>query len=390
MLDVVPMADKKLDLLVLPILFPRGPGDMLGIFVVDYLTAVAPWCNVTVLDLRIAGPARGPTEERMGEARVLRCALSRERPPAVLEPLLYLRWLRRGVALARSLGPFDVIHAHGSALTGNLGLAIGASTGTPVVVTEHSSPWPRLRKRPVARWLARRAIDGADLALFVSDGLRREYAECGMRPRRSAVTYNPVDTALFDISRGPPPAERREILFVGRLERFKGAGRAVDAFRAIAEANPDWRFTVIGDGPEMPELRSRLAADPLLAARVALAGQLGKQDIARAMQRSAFLVLPSERETFGLVVAEAMACGLPVIVGDSTGATEFVGPGDGIAVPARDVGALATAMQRLIATLGRYDPQGIRAGIVSRFGFASFGERMRDLYASVARPGTVS
>lgn len=383
MLERIVMAHKKLNLLVLPILFPREPGDMLGIFVVDYLTAVAPHCNVTVLDLQVSGRTRGLREERMGEARVVRYSLVQGPKPGALKPLLYLLWLYHGWRLARSLGPFDVIHAHGSTLTGNLALLLRSATGTPVVVTEHSSPYPRLRSRGFSRWLTRRALEGADLALFVSMGLQQELAAFGIAPRRAEVSYNPVDTGLFDIRNKTPLIERRNILFVGRIEPFKGALRAVQAFRAIASSHPGWTMTVVGEGPELAAVRSLVSADEALRDRVRLPGQLDKVAIAQRMNEASFLILPSQRETFGLVVAEAMACGLPVIIGENIGAREYVGLEAGLAVPAADTAAIATAMERMVAALPGYDPARIRAGVVERFGFEVFGSRMRDLYRSL-------
>ena len=152
----------------------------------------------------------------------------------------------------------------------------------------------------------------------------------------------------------------------------------------IGDRHPGWTLTIVGDGPEMPAIRTLLAADAKLGERVSLPGQLGKPAIASLMNRSSFLVLPSERETFGLVVAEAMACGLPVIIGDTTGATEFVDADDGIKVPAGDTNALAAAMDAMIASLPAHDPARVRARIVESFGFEAFGARMRDLYHSVA------
>lgn len=319
----------------------------------------------------------------MGEARVVRYSLAQGPKPGLLKPLLYLLWLYHGWRLARSLGPFDVIHAHGSTLTGNLGLLLRSAIGTPLVVTEHSSPYPRLRSRGFSRWLTRRALEGADLALFVSAGLRQEFAALGIKPQRAEVSYNPVDTRLFDIRNSTPLGERRDILFVGRLEPFKGALRAVQAFQAIARGHPGWTMTVVGEGPEMLAVRNLVNADETLRERVRLLGQLDKVAIARRMNEASFLILPSERETFGLVVAEAMGCGLPVIIGETIAAREYVGEEAGLSVPATDTAEIAAVMERMIAALPGYDPGRIRAGVVARFAFDVFGSRMRDLYQSL-------
>jgi glycosyltransferase involved in cell wall biosynthesis len=336
-----------------------------------------------VFDLRVAGAQSGLRDESLGRARVVRRVLSKGRPSRLLKPLLYLRWFFEGWRLARRFGPFDIVHAHGAGLTGNLGLLLRWAMGVPVVITEHSSPFPRFASRGFARALARHALERADATLFVSQGLLDEIRAAGIAPAQARVSGNPVDTELFRITSATPLAARRSVLFVGRLEQFKGALRSVQAFQRLGAAFPGWTMTVVGDGPEEPAIRALLDADRSLAARVRLAGRCGKDEIAAAMNEASFLVFPSERETFGLVVAEAMACGLPVIIGDSIAARDFVDAGCGLAVPARDIERIAAAMATLIGSLAAVDAPAIRARIVERFSFARFGSRMRDVYASL-------
>jgi glycosyltransferase involved in cell wall biosynthesis len=97
-----------------------------------------------------------------------------------------------------------------------------------------------------------------------------------------------VDTELFRIASAVPLVERRNILFVGRLEQFTGALRSVQAFQRLGAAFPDWTMTVVGDGPEEPAIRALLAADPHLAARVRLAGRRTKDEIAATMNGRRF------------------------------------------------------------------------------------------------------
>jgi len=98
------------------------------------------------------------------------------------------------------------------------------------------------------------------------------------------------------------------------------------------------------------------------------------------MRKSSFFVFPSEHETFGIVIAEAMATGLPVIVGNETAPKEFVDEEAGLLVSPRDTAAIENAMEYLINNLAKYDPQRIREKIVSRFGFDAFGQNLNAIY----------
>lgn len=371
---------EKLELLVLPTLFPRGPDDILGVFVLDYLEAVRDFCNVTVIDLRLTGEVGGPESESRNGVRILRDSVTRRRLPGWLKPFAYLLWLYRGWRIAGELGRVDLIHAHGSTLMGNLALLIRRRLKAPVVISEHGAPGPRLGHRAVALFLTRRALQAADLVLFVSEGLRREFAGLGIEPRRSLVSYNPVDTGLFAPSRADRAPRGKNLLFVGRLVPFKGAMTSARAFARICVNWPEWQLRIIGDGPQRKELDTFLSEHPDLAGRISILGQAPKEMIAAALREASVLVFPSERETFGLVAAEAMASGVPVIVGSGTGPVEFVDDCSGRVVPAGDVRALADAMEYIMRHQDQFDPNRIRARIVERFSFAAFGARMKEAY----------
>ena len=105
-----------------------------------------------------------------------------------------------------------------------------------------------------------------------------------------------------------------------------------------------------------------------------------KEEIAKELKKAAFFVFPSEHETFGIVIAEAMASGLPVIVGEETAPKEFVDKESGLLVPPRDVDAIASAMKFMIEHLSDYDSETIREKIVNRFGFEEFGKRLNQIY----------
>jgi glycosyltransferase involved in cell wall biosynthesis len=199
--------------------------------------------------------------------------------------------------------------------------------------------------------------------------------------RRVEVTYNPVDTDLFK-GAGQRPRIKR-IAFAGRLEEYKGGLRAVKAFARIAARWPEWSLAVAGDGPELPLIEQFVQSSPELARRVQVLGFQTKAQLADLFSDAGFLVYPSRHETFGLVLAEAMSAGLPVIGPDRTAPPEFIDDGSGILVPPDDVDAIATALERMLANLETFDRDEIRASVVRRFGLAAFGERMVGLYDDV-------
>jgi glycosyltransferase involved in cell wall biosynthesis len=220
----------------------------------------------------------------------------------------------------------------------------------------------------------------ASAVLTVSHHLKQEILNTSINPKKIIVTHNPVDTELFKLKE---TKLNKTILFVGRLDNFKGALVSVKAFDSIYKENKDWQFTIIGDGEDYLPITQYLDLNPELKTRVHLLGQKTKIEIAQQMQVSDFLVFPSKHESFGLVITEALSCGLPVIVGNTTAPKEFVDNENGLLVNYNSVEEIAMAMQKLINSHSSYNSQEIRNKIVGNFGFESFGKKMADIYNSI-------
>jgi glycosyltransferase involved in cell wall biosynthesis len=139
-------------------------------------------------------------------------------------------------------------------------------------------------------------------------------------------------------------AGRRRLVYSGRLVAVKRVDLLLDAFARIMARRPDWDLVIAGDGPLREPLQSRL---PVAArARVRWLGFLQIDDLACCYHACDALVLPSEREPWGLVVNEAVSAGLAVVATEVSGAAvELVRHGtNGLLVPPRNVDALADAL----------------------------------------------
>jgi len=121
----------------------------------------------------------------------------------------------------------------------------------------------------------------------------------------------------------------------------------LEAFARIALRHPDWSLTIIGKGPLQRKLQEQSAALDL-GARVHFVGEL--TDPFPMLRAADLFVLSSRFEGFGMALAEAMACGLPVVSFDCPeGPRDIIHDGvDGILVPTEDINALATALGRLM------------------------------------------
>jgi phosphatidylinositol alpha-mannosyltransferase len=252
-------------------------------------------------------------------------------------------WSRRRVreALER-FGP-DVVHAHQpTAPSTSLWALLEARA--PVVGTFHSGA-TRARlydlAAPVLRRVARR------LAVRVAVSERAAAFERARIGGGFEIVPNGLDVARFAdaIPRDLGPGTK--LLFVGRLDERKGFRVAVDAFGRLAPDRPDLRLVVAGDGPH------RDAAAPLapeLRERVTMLGTVPNVDLPAVHAACDLYVGPSTGgESFGIVLVEAMAAGLPVVASDIPGYDEVVRGGiDGLLVPPRDAVALAETVAHVL------------------------------------------
>jgi glycosyltransferase involved in cell wall biosynthesis len=241
-------------------------------------------------------------------------------------------------------GDPDVLHVHWwvpGAVVARL-----ARVDVPTVVTVHGTDVALLEARPRLARLARWALDGADRVEAVSSALaERLEAVTG----RAADAVNPMP---LHPDRLAPPApaggaeprgERLEVLAVGRLVPEKGFG---DLVQAAARARTPLRLVLVGDGPD----RGRLAAlASSLGVDLTLTGTLSPGELGKAYANADVLAQPSHAEGLGLVVAEALAAGLPVVSTDCGGVRDLL-PSEGL-VPVADPGALAAALDDVAADL---------------------------------------
>jgi phosphatidylinositol alpha-mannosyltransferase len=160
------------------------------------------------------------------------------------------------------------------------------------------------------------------------------------------VIPNGVDVARFADASPADLGPGTKLLFVGRLDERKGFAQAVAAFGLLARTRRV-RLVVAGDGPA----RSAVEELPVpFRAAVSMLGHVANEDLPTIYAAcDVFLAPNTGGESFGMVLTEAMAAGLPVVATDIPGFDEVMTVGvDGLVVPPRDPEALAGAVGRIL------------------------------------------
>ncbi len=308
--------------------------------------------------------------------------------------------------------PYDVVHSH-YWLSGWVGSRAKRIWGVPHVASFHTlgkvkndARGPEDRSEPPARLDGeQRVVDAADRILtptsLEADDLVNLY---GADPRRIRVVPPGVDRSLF-VPR--PKAEARArlhlgdvrlVLFVGRLQPFKGPDVAV---RAVAEAirrapaeTGDMVLGVVGgpagprSGPDEVAGLMELAAGLGLSDRVLFFPPQPHSRLADFYSAAEAVLVPSRSESFGLVALEAQACGTPVIAAAAGGLRQVVVDGrTGLLIEGRDPARFADGILRLLRDRRRSEQMGREAILhARRFSWDATAAEIRDVYAEVQRP----
>jgi glycosyltransferase involved in cell wall biosynthesis len=208
-------------------------------------------------------------------------------------------------------------------------------SGVPYFVFAHGmlDPWYRehyplkhLKKMLVWPWAEYRAIRDAARVLFTAEEEARRSSRTfwPWRGKPAVVGFGmgeppdePATQAAAFLHRYPALRGKRVLLFLGRLHPVKGCDLAIEAFAAVA--GQDARLHLVFGGPDSGGLQPRLAAlarSHGIAGRVTWTGLLERDAKWGALRAAEVLLLPSHHENFGVVVAEALACGTPVLISD--------------------------------------------------------------------------
>ncbi len=304
------------------------------------------------------GPA-GELQEEMASLGVATFALgARDRSayPAALARLTRLLRRRRAQVLQTHLVDASLV-----------GLMAGRLAGTPVTVmtAHHSHELPYHGRRLL--WPERACTALCDHIIAPTrDVARTLVRHTGVREDKIEIVHHGFDLARLDPGVRDGRRVRRElgldgqIVFgtIGRIYRLKNHLALIEAFGAALAATPEARLVIVGAGDPQP-LAAR-AASLGIGDRILLTGQ--RSDIPEVLAAFDAFVHPAVAESFGMVIIEAMAMGLPVLSTPVGVAPEVIeAPRSGLLTSGSDAGALAQGLRRLLELRSSWPQMGASA-----------------------------
>ena len=274
---------------------------------------------------------------------------------------------------------FDLIHCHVSYPAGVVGYYYSKMKKIPYIITEHFGGFTGLFRTPVHKLLLIRALKKADEVTTVSEfsaSIMRRYIH-----RSVKVVPNTIMVEKFP----PIVSKDRKTPHLGFLGALHSHVKGLDILlKAIAILKKQEIKLIIGGTGKLMDHYQNQAKELGIAEKCEFLGVIHPEKRSDFYRQLDFFVLPSRHESFGIVLLEAIASGLPVVATRCGGPQEIVEPFTGLLVEPENPEALAAAIEQMAKTYRAYNRAQMRKYVAERFGAAAFTKKMLDLYSKVS------
>jgi glycosyltransferase involved in cell wall biosynthesis len=281
---------------------------------------------------------------------------------------------------------FNHIHSATPGPVGLAALAISKFLQVPISGTYHTSIPQYVQVLTGSDFMEELAwkfvlwyYDQMDLIYAPSNSTRDELISKGINPEKVLVYPRGIDIERFSPSnrngfykQWSMDDEKIKLVYVGRVSKEKNLHLLLEAYRNLVRKTGNVVLTIVGDGPYLEEMKTQAANLPCI-----FTGALDGDELTAAYASSDLFVFPSTTDTFGNVVLEAQASGVPVIVTDQGGPCENILDGQtGVVIEGDSTDALLSAMEKLVSQPERLAEMGkaARQAMESRSFEAAFSQ----------------
>lgn len=283
----------------------------------------------------------------------------------------------------------DLVHVHVGMPAGAIALWIKRKWKIPYVLTEHWSGFlenakEKFRQLSFYTQLTWRKITaGAGSVSFVSDCLLKSYLRT-ISAGNTRVIPNVVNIDIF--KPGISSVGELQFIHISGMDENKNARLIIEAFVMLQEKYPDLKLVMIGTTQNSDPLVMQKAS---AFQNIEILPEMPQPDLVKYIQQSLALILFSGYETFGCVVIEANACGVPVIVSDIPVFHETVKEGvNGYFAAPGNAASLAERMEDIIRNRANFNSQSVAETTASRFGYETVGRQVSTWYRDVLKETT--
>ena len=271
-----------------------------------------------------------------------------------------------------SNGKPDIIHVH-SFLAGELALWIKNEYKIPYVITEHSSAFERKLLTDSDLKLALKVFKNSHTNIAVSQSLSNAI-KCYFKELDFQIIPNIVDTDFFNLI-VKKQKDDFQFINIAHLNKNKNQLHLIKSFTKVFKGNQFYKLLIVGQGPEKNNLQNWIDSNTMNS-QIRLYGSASREEVRDLLHQSDCFVLSSKIETFGVVLIEAMSCGLPVL-STKCGGPESIVTNDDIGVLCSQE-ELSDIMKEI--STKTFSGDTIRKYVIDRFSKFSLTQQLKTIY----------
>lgn len=269
----------------------------------------------------------------------------------------------------------DIVHLH-SYMVGEFAVWIKEKYNIPYVVTEHFSGFAR-------NTISLKDLDRAKVVFEKSDyniAVSKQFKDLLQNKFNSDFNYVPniVNIDFFNIKE-TNKKDTYDFINIAYLDKNKNQDMLIRAFSNIFKNKPKVNLNILGDGSEYSNLDS-LIKELNMENQISLYGRVNRDEVKTLLQKSDAFVLSSQYETFGIVLIEAMACGLPVVATKCGGPETIIGSDEVGLLSEIDEIELSKKLNELYENKFNYDKKYIRKYVEDRFSEKVVIKQLENIY----------
>jgi glycosyltransferase involved in cell wall biosynthesis len=369
---------------------------MPGLFIQRQAEALTRYCDVAVIYVHPDPHCPNKREVDFSvenEVRVLRAYFkSNDKPSSGIGKALilwrYYRMYRRAFHSIRDFSP-DLVHAHILTRTGLIGWKLAVKWHIPLVISEH---WSRyfpennsyhgwLRKQ-----LTRFVVKRAAAVVAVSEPLRNTMRKHGLDNPNFMIVPNVVNTSP---QINLPAKQTADVKIMVHISCFDDKSKNISGFlrsvKALSLLRQDFNCILVGDGPDWHDMKEFAGYLRIADSFVRFTGLKTCKEVEEILAAADFSVLSSRYETFGTVVIESLACGVPVVATNVGIAGTVIDNTNGLLVIPEDEQGMTTALNHMLDKCGEYDRISIKNAITDKYSKETIGNQLLSIYRKLTK-----
>lgn len=383
---------KLINVLFLSQWYPHRYDQMFGLFVQKHAEAVSINCRVKVLyvhpDEKInLFELKEKTRNNLTELIVYYPVKKQKQHQKISNSINYCRAYWKGYKQIRHDGFHpDIVHANILTRTGAVAYLLKLLKGTPYIITEHWSRYLPGRnsfnggfRKLITRWI----VKNAKAILPVSENLKQAMLSHKLENNNYIVVNNVVDDYFFNENLIVHRLKKRIIhvsCFDEQSKNIKGILRTIFE---LSKSREDFELILIGTGKDFNRIKNYASKLDFPKGMIHFMGEKTSEEVANWMHNSDLLLLFSNYETAGVVIAESLICGKPVLTTNVGIAPEYINAKNGKIIPPKNEKILLKELHFMLDHLDEYNCHEIKADVLYKFDYKSIGNQIEKIYTEI-------